>query len=161
MRASLVGVATLASLVLAAGDVRAQFAANQAGSCVLGNGAKSALEQSLKNDAGLTGNLSVDVIVIHSVANPNEGQPIGGGNFTGPIVCTFRGSSGAVLNSITPTNANTKIPASGTIDILGTELVSAIQYRRNSNNLIEKLMCLTTDNNNNCFTIAPAAPGVQ
>jgi hypothetical protein len=166
MRASLVGLATLAALVLASGDVRAQFVANQAGKCVLGNGALSAIEQSLKNDVpGLGANLSVDAIVIHSRANPNEGQPIAGpgGNYTGPIVCTFKGPSNANLNDIAdaPNDANTRIPASGNIDILGTEIVSAIQYRTNPDpGVTKKLMCLTTDNSNNCFIIAPHGQAV-
>jgi hypothetical protein len=167
MRASLVGLATLASLALGSGEVHAQFAANQAGKCVLGTGALSALEQSLKNDAGLTGKLSVDAIVIHSVANPNEGQPIGANNFTGPIVCTFKGPKSNYVIADAPQDANTRIPASGKIDILGTEITTAIQYRAPSaiqsppnGGTIKKLMCLTTDSSNNCFIIAPPGQAV-
>ncbi len=96
MRAWLLGTSLIAPLLLGSGEASA-LTPDHAGSCVLPNVVRGIIQAALNNQlpelnggsAGL--NLKVDAIVIHSVVNPNEGQPLDVGGFTGPIVCTFAG----------------------------------------------------------------------
>jgi hypothetical protein len=159
MRAALLAISLLVPLTMTANKAAAQTA-NRAAGCVLPNIVRAAIQVALNvrlpalNGGTAGSNLSVDAIVIHSVTNDNEGQPLDGGGFTGPIVCTFSSPLpvGTPYN-IASTGANT--PING-IDLLASEIQTQVQYRRNSNNVIEKLMCLTTRNNNDCFRISPA-----
>ena len=96
MRAWLLGTFLITPLLIGSGEASA-VTPDRAGSCVLPNVVRGILQAALNNQlpelnggsAGL--NLKVDAIVIHSVVNPNEGQPLDVGGFTGPIVCTFAG----------------------------------------------------------------------
>ena len=159
MRAWLLGTSLIAPLLLGLGEARAQVQ-DHAASCVLPNIMRGLIQAALNNSlpalnggsAGL--NLKVDAIVIHSVVNPNEGQPLDAGGFTGPIVCTFAGPLPVgTPYAIQAVSANAAIT---NIDLLGSEIQTQIQYERNSTGLIEKLMCLSTRSNNDCFRIYPA-----
>ena len=159
MRAALLAVSLFVSFILAAHEAAAQTA-NRAASCVLPNLVRGAIQVALNarlpalNGGTAGSNLKVDAIVIHSVTNDNEGQPLDAGGFTGPIVCTFSGPLPiGTPYAIASTSANDPIPS---LDLLASEIQTQVQYRRNSNDVIEKLMCLTTRNNNDCFRISPA-----
>ena len=132
MRAWLLGTFLIAPLLIGSGEASA-VTANHAGSCVLPNVVRGIIQAALNNQlpelnggsAGL--NLKVDAIVIHSVTNPNEGQPLDAGGHTGPIVCTFAGP----LPVGTPYSINS-VPANeaiNTIDLLGSEIQTQIQFR--------------------------------
>ena len=80
MRSGLLGLCLTTIVALGPNEVRA-LEVNQAGSCVLTNGAQTAIQQALDNfNATLASKLvapfKVDVIVIHSMANPNGGQQL-------------------------------------------------------------------------------------
>lgn len=160
MRRTLIGAAAL--LALGAGSAwAAKLPANQAARCTLGGGAAAAIKAALlvANMAQKWGldakSLSVDSIVIRSAANPNGGQPISGTNpkeYTGAIVCTFDAGllPPAVPYAIQPTTASTPIE---NIDLLATQIETWIQYTRKSNGQKENLLCLSTRDNDNCFSI--------
>ena len=157
MRASLLALAVAAPLGLAASEAAAQTA-DRAARCVLPNALRAAIQIALNanlpplNGGRLGSNLAVDVIVIHSVANRNEGQPLDAGGFTGPIVCSFAGPLPVgVPYQIRPTQANTAI---NNIDLLASEIQTQVQYRR-ADGKTEKQLCLTTQNKNECFRIVP------
>ena len=162
MRKGLLAILVAAPLIHGAGEAAAQTA-NRAASCVLPSIVRGAIQLALNArlpglDGGTAGSaLKVDAIVIHSVTNPNEGQPLEGGGFTGPIVCTFAGP----LPIGTPydiASTSASAPITG-IDLLTSEIQTQLQYQRNSNGVIEKLMCLSTKSNNDCFRIFPASGG--
>jgi hypothetical protein len=170
MRAALLATSLVVPLVLGSTEAGAQTA-NRAASCVLPNIVRGAIQVALnRNLPALNGgsagsNLKVDAIVIHSVANPNEGQPldscppgVAAPCYTGPIVCTFSGPLPIGTPYVAATVAAND-PITG-IDLLGSEIQTQIQYRKNTltGGVIEKLLCLTTDNNNDCFKITPKTP---
>ena len=161
MRAWLLGTSLLVPLLLGSGEARAlRFRTMRRAACcpTLSEGIiQAALNNSLPElnggSAGL--NLKVDAIVIHSVVNPNEGQPLDAGGFTGPIVCTFAGP----LPVGTPYSINS-VPANDSDKRISTcsdrRFRPKSSFERKSTGLIEKLMCLSTRNNNDCFRIYPA-----
>ena len=171
MRASHIAVGAVALALALTGTSPAQAQTspnaepNQAAACVLRGGVAALIRLQLNAaianlDGGSFGsNLKVDAIVIHSVSNPNNGQPLdppNAGKFTGPIVCTFQEGfvPPQVPYAIAPTTANTAIPD---IDLLASDVQTSIQFERNSNSQIEKLLCLSTKQNNSCFRIYPAS----
>jgi hypothetical protein len=163
MRATLLGMSLLVPLLLTAGEASAQTA-DRAASCSLGGGVAALIRLQLNNAlAGLNGgtagsNLKVDAIVVYSVTNPNSGQPLDGGGFTGPILCTFTDGllPAQTKYSTQATSASAPIPD---VDVLASEIQTSLQYRRNSNSVIEQLMCLSTKSNNDCFRIFPTSGG--
>ena len=161
MRPVFLATTLLLPLVLGAQDAAAQTA-DRAASCKLGGGVSAAIRLQLNaalaalNGGTAGSNLKVDAIVVYSVSNPNGGQPLDGGGFTGPILCTFTDGllPAQTKYDIDSTNAND--PISG-IDILASEIETRVQYQRNSNSAIELLMCLSTKSNNDCFRLYPVA----
>lgn len=106
------------------------------------------------------GQLQASYIIIYVRENPNDGQEIweeGGegpeptGTFTGPILCTNADTDVAV-----PTTEDTLIPDSGTVDILGAEEASHLQYEPTGGDP-EKRVCHTVAGNTDCFLIQPSA----
>jgi hypothetical protein len=159
MRAALLAMSVLVPLTMAAPEAAAQVAEDRAAKCVLPNIVRGAIQVALNANLGpLNGgragsNLAVDVIVIHSVNNENEGQPLNGGGFTGPIVCSFAGPLPiGVPYQIRNTTADTPV---NNIDLLASEIQTQVQYRRRSDGKKEKQLCLTTKTNNDCFRIVP------
>jgi hypothetical protein len=68
-------------------------------------------------------------------------------------LCTFGAGllPPAAPYSIAPTSANTPITA---IDLLATQTDTFIQYKKTAaGKKTENLLCLNTDNNNDCFSI--------
>ena len=107
------------------------------------------------------GQLQASYIIIYVRENPNDGQEIGTtGSFTGPILCT-----NAATDVATPTTEDTLIPDSAseadTVNILGAEEVSHLQYEPNLTEGVgdpEKRVCHTVAGNTDCFLIRPRPP---
>jgi hypothetical protein len=98
------------------------------------------------------GQLQASYIIIYVRENPNDGQEIGTtGTFTGPILCT-----NADTDMVVPTTEDTLIPDSGTVDILGAEEASHLQYEPTGGDP-EKRVCHTVAGNTDCFLIRPSA----
>ena len=102
------------------------------------------------------GQIRASYIIIYVRENPNDGQEIfefvgetlePTNTFTGPILCTNLDTDVA-----TPTTENTLIPPSGTVDILGAEEASHLQYEPASG-IPEKRVCHTVAGNTDCFLI--------
>lgn len=111
-------------------------------------------------DSGLLsgGELQASYIIIYVRENPNDGQEIfevdgeafvPTNTFTGPILCTNSDSDIA-----TPTTEDTLIAPSGTVNILGAEEASHLQYEPASGDP-EKRVCHTVAGNTDCFLIKP------
>jgi hypothetical protein len=111
-------------------------------------------------DSGLLsgGELQASYIIIYVRENPNDGQEIFEADgealvttntFTGPILCTNSDSDIA-----TPTTEDTLIAPSGTVNILGAEEASHLQYEPASGDP-EKRVCHTVAGNTDCFLIKP------
>lgn len=161
MRPVLLATSLLLPLLIGAQEAAAQ-SVDRATSCKLGGGLSTLIRvqlakvlPGLASGGTLAPNLRVDAIVVYAVDNPNNGQPLGDGAFTGPILCTFTDGllPAQTKYDIDSTNAND--PISG-IDILASEIETRVQYRRNSNSAVELLMCLSTKSNNDCFRLFPA-----
>ena len=159
MRQLVLGTALL--LAVSAGSASAAAVPqNHAGACTLGGGVALAIKLALaaaNSTQGLglnPGALSIDSIVIRSAENPNGGQLRAGSpaTYTGAIVCTFNAGllPPAAPYSIAPTSANTPITGA---DLLATQTDTFIQYKKPSPKKTENLLCLNTDNNNDCFSI--------
>lgn len=159
MRTTLLAMSLLIPLTFATGEAAAQ-SADRAAACSLRGGASAVIRAQLNNAlAGLNGgtlgsNLRVDAIVIYSVTNPNMGQPLDGGGFTGPILCTFQDGllPAQPPYSTQSTSASTPIE---NIDVLASEIQTTLQYRRTTNSVTELLMCLSTKSNDDCFRVFP------
>jgi hypothetical protein len=118
------------------------------------------------------GTLQASYIIIYVTSNPNDGQnltvtpPPNPPKFTGPILCT-----NDLTDDITPTTADTLIPPTPvpapvppdtgpTVDILGAEEVSHLQYRPTGGDdaETEKRVCHTVASKTECFLIQPKSP---
>jgi hypothetical protein len=105
------------------------------------------------------GVLEASYIIIYVRENPNDGQEIfelvgevleTTNTFTGPILCTNSDTDIA-----TPTTEADLIPPSaGTVDILGAEEASHLQYEP-ATGVPEKRVCHTVAGNTDCFLIKP------
>ena len=160
MRQLVLGTALL--LAASAGSASAApLQQNHALACTLGGGVALAIKVALaavskSQNLGLdVRSLSVDSIVIRSAENPNGGQRLAGtpATYSGAIVCTFGAGllPPAAPYSIAPTTASTPIDA---IDLLATQTDTFIQYKKTAaGRKAENLLCLNTDNNDDCFSI--------
>ena len=159
MRTKLLGMSLLIPLALATGEATAQTA-DRAAACSLGGGVSAAIRLQLNNAlAGLNGgafgsNLRVDAIVIYSVTNPNLGQPLDGGGYTGPILCTFADGILPAQTKYSTQSADASDPIPN-VDVLASEIQTTLQYRKTTNSVTELLMCLSTKNNDDCFRVFP------
>ncbi len=163
MRYILLGTAMVLALGASPGQA-APLQANRAGSCTLGGGVALAIKAALvianasQQRLGLDArSLSVDSIVIRSAVNPDGGQRLAGASprFTGAIVCTFDAGllPPAVPYAIQPTSAAAPILD---IDLRASQVNTWVQYARNPpSSKTENLICLSTRNNNDCFSIFP------
>lgn len=87
-------------------------------------------------------NIEVAFVVVYSLANVHDGQPVGSSGFTGPIICTAPGFSiEETSQTDTISNAN----------ILDAEDAFILRYERNGNT--EKRICHTVASNTDCFTV--------
>jgi hypothetical protein len=105
-------------------------------------------------------NIDVAFIVVYSVDNDNDGQPVSGG-FTGPIICINKSKVG-----IGETLQTDEIPADGTeadtVDTLDAEDVFILRYVLNggtNDGVKEKVICHTVNDQTDCFRISPLLLG--
>lgn len=119
------------------------------GGCVLTTDAVKALGKSLKGPEGKgVPSPQVDVVLVYTLQNDNDGQHFGDGT-TGPILCT----NPDTVSSIETTLENTRIPASGKVDIKALEQALIMQYQQAG--IRNKRICHTVADNTDCFLIKP------
>ena len=128
--------------------------------CQLGLITKTTIETAIKLLYPQFSSVAIDFIVVNSVPQDNDGQPLKTGGTTGPILCSF---SGGIPVPPTPyriatTTESTLIPGgdAASVDILSNQQQSVLQYRINGgtrNGQIEKRVCQTTDGNTDCFRL--------
>ena len=105
-----------------------------------------------------TGEVLASYILIYVAENPNDGQKITGTTtYTGPILCTNSDTDDVVQTSPTTLIPRPSLGADS-VDILGAEEASHLQYRPNFTEGvgdIEKCLCHTVASNTDCFLIGP------
>lgn len=105
------------------------------------------------------GSPEVAFVVVYALNNDNDGQPAtvrGTRGFTGPVICRNQDVTG-----IANTTQTTRIPASGTVNVLDVEDVFILRYVLNgpaNAGTREKVICHTVDANTDCFRISPLLP---
>jgi hypothetical protein len=109
--------------------------------------------------------IEASYIIIYVRQNRNDGQLLDAAtpapppgtppSYTGPVLCTNSGLDN--FANITPTTEGTAIPATGTVDILGAEEVSHLQYRPTgaAASSTVKRVCHTVASKTQCFLIQP------
>jgi hypothetical protein len=148
------GTVGLCSILVTAA-AEAQTANRVVGNCVLQTATISNLRADLQESAGIA-NPRIDFVIVYSIANPNDGQPIAGG-FTGPVLCGRVAFGTLPAVQVQPVLETAPIPAgAGTIDLLGIENALITQYKSSGGTTadIEKRFCHTAGANNDCFRIS-------
>jgi hypothetical protein len=108
----------------------------------------------------------VSFVVVYTLANDNNGQDLGNGTFTGPVICTNRAEvditahdkNGNPLKETTDIPTQTDPGGATSVDILEAEEAFLLQYLLNTGDNAgdtEKRVCHTTDANVDCFRIFP------
>ena len=92
------------------------------------------------------GNVEVAFVVVYSLKNPNDGQPVGSSGFTGPIICTAPSFSITDPGVVSQT---TDIPSANILDA-----EDAFFLRYSSGGSIQKRVCHTVGSNTDCFTVS-------
>jgi hypothetical protein len=116
--------------------------------CVLSPEAIDALEADVADGQGI-GTPEVAFVVVYSLNNDNDGQPVtvaSQSGFTGPVICR----NDAVAGSIAGTSQTDNV---GAVTILDAE--EAFVLRVQSGSSIAKRVCHTVNNNTDCFRISP------
>jgi hypothetical protein len=90
------------------------------------------------------GSQEVAFVVIYSISNENNGQPVETRDFTGPVICR----NPAVVG-ITATQQTDPI---GTVDILDAASAFLLRYR--DGGTLRNRVCHTVDSNTDCFRIS-------
>lgn len=100
-------------------------------------------------------NIDVAFIVVYSVNNDNDGQPVSGGH-TGPIICINKSLGVEVTSQTAP------IPPAGSdassVDTLDAEDAFILRYVLNggiNDGKKEKVICHTVNDQTDCFRISP------
>jgi hypothetical protein len=106
-----------------------------------------------KNDASFR----VDYIVVRTVANPNGGEPLQGGGFSGPIVCRGPGIAITTTTETTliPDDLTNPTPPGGTTsaDIVGSQEDFILRYTFRPTGGTENRFCDGTAGFNDCFRL--------
>ena len=129
------------------------------GGCILDGGTVDSLLADLDNGgipaSNSAGSRQVAFVVIYSISNDNNGQPVGTRDVTGPVVCTNRD----VVDIVTTQQTNA-IPetGAGTVDVLDAESAFLLRYRVNNSGLFEKRICHTVDSDADCFRLTRTDP---
>lgn len=146
----------LAALLVAGSSVQAlaQTAGHVWAGCVLTDDAVTELEASVAAGAGI-GTPEIAFVVVYSLNNDNDGQPVTGG-VTGPVICR----NNAVVSAPVPTTQTNDIgSASDTVTVLDGEEAFLLRYQFDDPPQdIEKRVCHTVDSETDCFLIVPAPP---
>jgi hypothetical protein len=117
-------------------------------------------------------NLQVGFVVVYTLGNPNDGQPIDGGGFTGPVIClnpnlvdvtAFEDDGETPLTETSAIPDDTGPDGADSVDLLAAEEVFILQYEINDDDEesfidgnIEKRICHTVAGNSDCFIVSPA-----
>jgi hypothetical protein len=140
----------MALLVGVSGAPLAQTADRVWADCELSPDTVNAL---LGHVGGLTsnnaGSQEVAFVVIYSISNDNNGQPVGTRDFTGPVICR----NTAVVGIPTPAQQTDPI---GTVDILDAASAFLLRYR--DGGTLRNRLCHTVDSTTDCFLISKTAP---
>lgn len=127
------------------------------GGCTLSSAVQNTIRNALQAESSAFGTVSVDFIVIHTVATQNDGQPLKSGGNTGVILCTFPGTNAKVTTETTQIPNATDQPGSTNIDVLQVQQQAVQQYKINDGaraNKTEKRVCQTTQDNTDCWRVA-------
>jgi hypothetical protein len=141
----------LAALLIAGSSVEglAQTANEVWAGCVLTTDAVAGLADSLAPIEGA----EIAFVVVYSLNNDNDGQPVSGG-FTGPVICTNPDEVSAPEPTTQTDNIGTP---DDTVTILDAEEAFLLQYQFEAEPInIEKRFCHTVDSETDCFLIVPA-----
>lgn len=127
------------------------------GGCTLSSSVQNTIRKALQAESSAFGTVSVDFIVIHTVATQNDGQPLKSGGNTGVVLCTFPGTNAKVTTETTPIPNAGDQPGSTNIDILQVQQQAVQQYKINDGaraNKTEKRLCQTTQGNTDCWRVS-------
>ncbi|MCU0893726.1 MAG: hypothetical protein MUD06_05275 [Rhodospirillales bacterium] len=125
--------------------------------CTLTAGAGGTLEK-LQADVAAAADIDpasvrIDYVVVYSNALQNHGQPLPGGETTGPVLCADANSV-----SVSETSSDAPIPATASaagIDIIETDQSLQVQYAEDENT--KTLLCASYGDLDRCKGIAPVA----
>jgi hypothetical protein len=127
-----------------------QTTANRLGLCTLDAATVTALQGDVGAGVGANGVPEVAFVVVYSINNDNNGQPIPGGT-TGPVLCT---NPNAPLPLATP--ADTDILG---IDILDSAEAFLLRFEGSGGTTEpETRFCHTTNANVDCYLLGPPPP---
>jgi hypothetical protein len=141
-----VAAAALAAALLigVSGAPLAQTADRVWAGCVLSAGTITGLLGDVGGIASNNaGSKEVAFVVVYSISNENNGQPVGTRDFTGPVIC--RNDS---LVSIADTQQTASV---GTVDVLDAASAFLLRYQ---DDMLRTRLCHTVDSNTDCFTIS-------
>jgi hypothetical protein len=161
-------VATAFAALLVAGSsvpALAQTANEIWAGCVLSTGGEEGEANTVGDlagdliDSGISDNddLQVAFVVVYSLKNDNDGQPVSGG-FTGPVICA---NPEVVSVPLETTSQTDNIPPDDdedhdTVTISDAEEAFLLQYQFDQEPTdIEKRFCHTVDSETFCFLIKP------
>jgi hypothetical protein len=162
---ALAGMATVlaaAALLVGASDrATAQQFNRFFSGCVLGEGGNPTtsdliadLEASGVSNTGSIPDPEVAFVIVYSVNNDNDGQPLqvgGTRGATGPVLCLNDD-----LFDIQSTSQTAAIPQSGNANFLDMEQVFIVRYQLVATGEIQKVLCHTVNENVDCVRISPA-----
>lgn len=98
--------------------------------------------------------VEIAFVVVYSLHNDNNGQPVGEASWTGPVLCTAPDI--AELDEDDATGADEPIPPDEeeTVDILDSAEAFLLRYRLNDESEdVETRFCHTTNANVDCYPI--------
>ena len=146
------GLTTLASLPAPALAVDPPAANRIWHGCELSSALAGDLETLIDTQGGTSGSSAIDdrpdasievaFVVVYSLNNVNDGQPVGSAGFTGPIICA------APSFSVQPTTQTPDIPSA---DLLDAEDAFILRYRSDGNT--QKRICHTVGSSTDCFRV--------
>lgn len=160
-RAGMATVLAAAALLVGASDQATAQQFNRFFSgCVLGESGNPTtsdliddLEESGVSNAG-TPDPEVAFVIVYSVNNDNDGQPLqvgGTRGATGPVLCLNDD-----LFDIQGTSQTAPIPPGGTANFLDLEQVFIVRYQLPTG-VIEKVLCHTVNENTDCVRVFPGS----
>lgn len=128
------------------------------GGCVLSQATHAGLVRDVARKAPAAFDpkkVRVSFVVVYTLANPNDGQPLkgGAGTFTGPVLCAAPSLPGIGVG-VEKIDEQADI---ANIDIRAAEEALILQYKPAgaADGRTEKRFCHTAANNTDCFRIFP------
>jgi hypothetical protein len=137
------------------------------GGCVLSPTTVAAIQADVNDGIGASADADIQVafLFVYSL-HDNDGQgPVKEGpttGYTGPVLCTNPDEVGLIkVKETDDIPTQTGPSGASSVDILDLEEAMVLRYQVNggpANDAIEKRVCHTTGNNNDCFRISPELP---